>query len=260
VYHEQTGSGFPVLFVHEAIADSRMWEPQWRSFADCYRLLRVDLAGFGRTPIERMPLTYAKDLVALLDELGIEEAAVVGGSMGGRVSLELAVARPDLVKALVLMDAGLPSGVEWSEGVRAQWAAEDEAVTRGDFDAAVEITLRMWVDGPRRQPSDVDPGVRAAVAEMQRRALELQAPHWEDGDEELLVPEIADRLGEVRAPTLVVVGEEDFDEMHAIGRRLAAEIPDARLETIPGAAHIPSLERPELFDPLVLDFLANALS
>jgi pimeloyl-ACP methyl ester carboxylesterase len=260
VHHEQTGSGFPVLFVHEAIADSRMWEPQWRSFAGSYRLLRVDLAGFGRTPIERLPLTHASDVLALLDELGIEEAAVVGGSMGGRISLELAVARPDLVKALVLMDSGLPSGIEWSEGMREQWAAEDAAVARGDFDAAVEITLRMWVDGPRRQPSDVDPRVRAAVAEMQRRALELQAPHWEDGDEDLLVPDVADRLGEVRAPTLVIVGEEDYDELQTIGRRLAAEIPDARLETIPGAAHIPSLERPELFDPLVLDFLANALS
>jgi pimeloyl-ACP methyl ester carboxylesterase len=260
VHHEQTGSGFPVLFIHEAIADSRMWEPQWRSFAGSYRLLRVDLAGFGRTPIERLPLTHASDVLALLDELGIEEAAVVGGSMGGRISLELAVARPDLVKALVLMDPGLPSGIEWSEGMREQWAAEDAAVARGDFDAAVEITLRMWVDGPRRQPSDVDPRVRAAVAEMQRRALELQAPHWEDGDEELLVPDVADRLGEVRAPTLVIVGEEDYDELQAVGRRLAAEIPDARLETIPDAAHIPSLERPELFDPLVLDFLANALS
>ena len=94
VHYEQTGSGFPVLFVHEAIADSRMWEPQWRSFADRYRLLRVDLAGFGQTPIERLPLTHASDVLALLDELGIEETAVVGGSMGGRVSLELAVARP----------------------------------------------------------------------------------------------------------------------------------------------------------------------
>ena len=260
MHHEQTGSGFPVLFVHEAIADSRMWEPQWRSFADRYRLLRVDLAGFGQTPIERLPLTHASDLIALLDRLRIEETAVVGGSMGGRVSLELAVARPDLVRALVLMDAGLPSGVDWSEAVREQWAAEDEAVQRGDLDAAVEITLRMWVDGPRRQPSDVDPGVRAAVAQMQRRALELQIPHWEDGDEELLVPDVADRLGEVRAPTLVVVGEEDFDEMQGIARRLAHEIPDARLETIPGAAHIPSLERPELFDPLVLSFLESALS
>jgi 3-oxoadipate enol-lactonase len=260
VYHEIAGSGFPVLLVHEAIADSRMWEPQWRSFAGRHRLIRVDLAGFGQTPIERLPLTHASDLLALLDELGIEETAVVGGSMGGRVSLELAVARPELVRALVLMDAGLPSGVDWSEAVREQWAAEEEAAERGDLDAAVEITLRMWVDGPRRQPSDVDPKVRAAIAAMQRRALELQVPHWDDWAEELRVPDVADRLEEVRAPTLVLVGEEDFDEMHGIARKLAAEIPDARLETIPGAAHVPSLERPELFDPLVLDFLADALS
>jgi pimeloyl-ACP methyl ester carboxylesterase len=90
---------------------------------------------------------------------------------------------------------------------------------------------------------------------MVRRALELQAPHWADFDEELLVPDVAERLGEVRVPTLVVVGEEDVEDMHTIATRLAAAIPDARLETIPGAAHFPSLERPDVFDPLVVGFL-----
>src|SRR5438093_12360051 len=130
VSYELRGSGAPIVFVHAAIADSRMWEPQWTSFAGRHRLLRFDLAGFGRTPIERLPLTHAQDVVHLLDELEISAAAVVGASLGGRVALEVAVARPDLVRALVLVDAGLP-GVDWSEAVRAYGAAEDEAVARG---------------------------------------------------------------------------------------------------------------------------------
>jgi 3-oxoadipate enol-lactonase len=258
LYHEVNGAGPAIVLLHEGIADSRMWEPQWTSFATRYRLLRCDLSGFGCTPIERLPVTHAQDVVCLLDELDISSAGIVGASLGGRVALELAVARPDLVRALVLEDAGLP-GVNWSEVVRAYGAAEDDAVARGDLDAATEINLRMWVDGPRRAAADVDPHVRAAVAEMQRQALELQAPYWERFDEDLLVPDIAERLGEVQASTLVLVGEEDVEDMHALAERFATEIPRARLVTIPGAAHLPNLEQPAAFNRLVLEFLAGAL-
>ena len=108
-------------------------------------------------------------------------------------------------------------------------------------------------------PADVDPGVRAKVGEMQRNALELQAPYWETLDEDMLVPEIAERLGEVEAPTLVLVGEEDVDDMQRLAELFARAIPEARLASIPGAAHIPSLEQPAAFDELVLGFLAETL-
>jgi pimeloyl-ACP methyl ester carboxylesterase len=166
---------------------------------------------------------------------------------------------PDIVQALVLEDASLP-GLDWSEAVRAYGAAEDAAVARGDLHAATEINLRMWVDGPRRAAADVDPGVRAAVAEMQRRALDLQAPHWESFEEELLVPDVAERLGEVQIPTLALVGEEDVEDMHVLAERFANEIPQARHATIAGAAHMPNLEQPAAFDEVVLAFLAESLS
>jgi pimeloyl-ACP methyl ester carboxylesterase len=78
VYYELQGSGPPIVLIHEAIADSRMWEPQWSSFAVRYRLLRLDMAGFGRTPIERLPVTHARDVAGLLDELEVSAAGVVG--------------------------------------------------------------------------------------------------------------------------------------------------------------------------------------
>ena len=253
--HQTKGHGPTVVFLHAGIADSRMWEPQWESFAGHYRLLRCDLAGFGRTPLDGLRVAYAQDVVELLDGLGAASAGLIGASLGGRVALEVAVGRPDLVAKLVLVDSGLP-GLDWSEDVRRYGAAEDEAVARGDLEAATELNLRMWVDGPRRAAKDVDPKVRAAVAEMQRRALEVQAPHWEELEEDMLVPDVAARLREVEAPTLVLVGEEDVDDMQALARRFAAEIPVARMASIPGAAHLPSLEQPAVFDEFVLGFLS----
>jgi pimeloyl-ACP methyl ester carboxylesterase len=92
---------------------------------------------------------------------------------------------------------------------------------------------------------------------MQRRALELQAPFWEELDEQPLAPDVGSRLGEIRAPTLVIVGEEDADDIHVMADRLAREIPGARLERIADAAHVPNLERPAQFNELVLGFLAE---
>jgi pimeloyl-ACP methyl ester carboxylesterase len=118
--------------------------------------------------------------------------------------------------------------------------------------------LRTWVDGPRRSPDDVDPEVRARVAEMQKRAYELQLPVWETAEEEPLVGDLAERIGEVGAPTLVLVGEEDVPDMHEIADRLERELPNARRASIADTAHVPSLERPREFDQLVLPFLQSA--
>lgn len=257
LHAEVAGEGPAVALVHEGIGDSRMWDPQWEPWSRSFRLLRVDLRGFGRSPLPPEKFSNARDLIAALDEHGFERAALVGGSLGGRVVLEVAVARPDLVSALVLVAPGLP-GHEWSEEVRASWEEEEAAYEARDVDRAVEVNLRVWVDGPGRRPEDVDPGLRARVAEMQRRAFELQFEVGDDAEEELLVPELAERLGEVGVPTLLVVGEEDLSDLHVIARRIAGAIAGARLETIPDTAHVPNMERPREFDELVLPFLREA--
>jgi pimeloyl-ACP methyl ester carboxylesterase len=254
LYAEVAGEGPAVVLLHEGICDSRMWDDQWSRWSESYRLLRLDLQGFGRSPLSGQPYSHARDVIDALERHGIERAVLLGVSMGGRVALEVALARPALVSALVLVAPGIP-GHEWSDGLRAQWADEEAAFDAGDLDLAVEVSLRTWVDGPRRSPADVDPAVRSRVGEMQRQAYELQR-EWVD--EELLVPDLAQRLGEIAAPTLVLVGEEDQPDMHAIAERLAREIPGARHARIPETAHVPSMERPREFDGLVLPFLEEA--
>src|SRR6187431_2364610 len=157
-----------------------MWEPQVDVLrAAGYRVLAPDLRGFGQRELEPAPFSHVRDVEALLDP----SAAVVGNSLGGRVALELAVLRPDLVERLVLIAPGLPRW-EWSDQTRAGWGEEETAVERGDFEAAAEATLRLWVDGPGRSPEAVDADLRSAVGAMVLRSYELQEPAWKAGAEE----------------------------------------------------------------------------
>lgn len=237
-----------VLLLHAGITDSRMWSPQIRALEDAgFRVDAPDLRGHGERPLEPGPFSHVRDVERLLDG----HSAVVGNSVGGRVALELALHRPERVARLVLVAPGL-GGWEWSDGTKAGWAEEEEAFERGDWDAAAEVSLRLWVDGPNRSRDSVDPELRAAVRDMVLRSYELDR---EDAFEEPLDPPLRERLREIACPTLVLVGEEDVADMKAIARHVAASIPGARLEVIGRTAHLPSLERPAEVNALLLRFL-----
>ena len=169
--------------------------------------------------------------------------------------METTIARPDLVSRLVAVAPGL-RGFEMSDDTNRGWDDEEAALERRAVEEAVEINMQMWVDGPSRSPDEVDPEVRSKVAEMQRRAIEIGLEAGEDGEHQALVEDWGDRLSEISVPTLVLVGELDRPEMLEIAERLEAEIPNARRETISGVAHVASMERPDEFDRLVLDFLS----
>ena len=250
------GSTRSVLLLHAGIADSRMWRPQIEALTGTgFQVAHPDLRGFGDRPFGAEAFSHVSDVEALL----VTPAHVVGCSLGGRVALELAVHRPDLVASLVLIAPGLP-GWDWSEETRAGWAAEAAAYERGDAAAAAEASLRLWVDGPRRTADDVDKAIRDAVRAMVLRSYELERQAAEPGTTEapILDPPVAARLGEIRGPTLVIVGEEDVPDMQAIAAHVARSIDGARLVTVSGAAHLPSLERPDEVNAHLLAFFRGA--
>ena len=232
-----------------------MWHPQVEFLQTAgYRVLSPDMRGFGQQLLEPAPFSYVRDVEALLDG----PAAVVGSSLGGRVALELAVLRPQLVERLVLIAPGLP-GWAWSDATRAGWAEEEAAFERGDVEAAAEASLRLWVDGPRRSPETVDPAMRSAVRGMLLRSYELQQHAWDAGakEEQTLDPPVNERLAEINRPTLVLVGDEDVDDMRAIAAHIADSVNGARLTTISDSAHLPSLEKPAEVNTLLLGFLGT---
>lgn len=229
-----------------------MWQPQVEALQMAgYRVLLPDLRGFGQRVLDPAPFSYLRDVETLLES----PTAVVGSSLGGRVALELAVHRPDLVERLVLIAPGLP-GWEWSAETRAGWAEEEAAFEQGNFEAAAEASLRLWVDGPRRSPEAVDPIMRSAVRGMLLRSYELQHA-WGTGarEEEILEPPVNDRLSEIRCPTLVLVGDEDVADMRAIATQVADSVGGARLVNISDTAHLPSLEQADEINALLLAFL-----
>ena len=252
IAYEVHGDGPAVLLVHEGVADRRMWRGQVPVLARDHCVVAVDLRGFGETPNASGPFSHADDLREVLDEVGIERATVVGGSLGAKVALQFASTHPGRVERLVLCPPVLP-GWEWSERVRRGWQEEEEAYDAGDLDRATEVNVELWVDGPGRGPDAVDAEVRDLVRTMQRHAFELPEP--DPPPEPASDPDV--RLADVRAPTLVLVGDEDVEDFLAMADIVAAGIPGARKVVVEGAAHVVALEKPEEFNRALLDFLSD---
>jgi 3-oxoadipate enol-lactonase len=253
LYYEIAGTGHPLLLIHAGVADSRMWDQQFQTFAQHYQVIRYDLRGFGQSSVPASPFANHKDTFALLEHLGIKQAHVIGISFGGLVALDFTLAFPEKVTALVL---GAPdvSGRQSSSADIQRFAKEEEALLeQGDLEGATELNLRMWVDGPRRTPDQVDPTVRQRIYEMQYHAFTVPIP--DEAEALPLEPPAITRLAEIHVPTLLIVGEYDIPDKHELVEQLALEIPEARQIVIPGAAHIVNLEQPAEFNRVVLEFL-----
>ncbi len=254
LYYEVAGEGPPLVLVHAGIADSRMWDEQFDAFAGRHRVIRYDLRGFGRSTMVPGPFAHRRDLHALLGFLGVERAALLGCSKGGATAIDFALEHPELVAALVPV-ACTPSGYQFGGEPPRQWGEMVAAFEARDFARASELEVQIWVDGPRRAPEGVAPAIRDRVREMNLIALATEAA--ELGEERRLEPPAIDRLGEIRAPTLVIVGDLDNPPVVAGADLLASGIAGARKVVIGGTAHFPNMERPEEFNRLVLDFLAS---
>ena len=253
LYYEVAGEGHPLLLLHAGIADSRMWDEQFPIFVQHYRTLRYDLRGYGQSQWNAGPFAAYEDPVALFDLLDVQKAHVIGVSFGALIALDFALAHPERVSSLVLVAPSV-GGTQASEQVSRFFQEEDALFEKGDLSAATELNLRMWVDGPHRTPAEVNPTVRQRVYEMQYHAFTIPMP--EDADEQELQPPAIERLGSVAVPTLLVVGDLDLPEKLELTMHMANSIPGARHEIIPGAAHMVTMEQPQEFNRIVLDFLS----
>jgi pimeloyl-ACP methyl ester carboxylesterase len=255
LYYEVTGGGETLVLIHAGIADARMWDGQSEAFATRYRVIRYDMRGFGVTAVtESAQYSHHQDLRGLLDSLAIERVSLLGCSMGGATAIDFALAFPERTRALVLVGpavGGFEPEVDPPEELD-ELVAADEAQ---DFGRMSELEVEIWVDGPHRGPDAVDRGVRDLVREMNLIALQNEASGL--GEERPLEPPAVDRLGEIRVPTLVVVGDLDRPEIVASADLLEERLPDARKVVMPGTAHLPSMERPGDFNRIVLEFLAE---
>lgn len=260
--YDEAGDGPAVLLLHAGVCDRRMWDVPFASLAAAgHRVVRADLRGFGGTPVAEEPYSNSGDVLALMDRLGIERAALVGASFGGRVALFAALRAPQRVSALALLNAApLPDTDDESPELAAFDRRETAFFEAGDLRGATALNVETWL-GP-----EAGDEARGAVHAMQLHAFEVQsaaeravetkgAPYVLSADE----PEGPYDLAGIGCPLLAVSGAHDLSDFGAAAARLAAAVPGARRLELPWAGHLPSLERPEETTALLAGFLDGAL-
>jgi pimeloyl-ACP methyl ester carboxylesterase len=247
IAYERAGEGPPLVFVHGAAGDSRLWRPQLAGLAGEFTVVAWDEPGAGRSSDLRGDFglaDYANCLAALIDELGLGPAHVAGLSWGGTVAQELYRHRPELVATLVLVDtyAGWKGSLP-EEEVRARVAGAREmlAAPAAEFDPTLP---GLFAGDP---PAEFVPLLEEVAAAVRPESLRTQLSLMAEADQRDLLPRIA-------ATTLLIWGELDARSPLPVARRLERAIPDASLVVIPDCGHVSNLEAPERFNEVVREF------
>ncbi|MFB6515196.1 alpha/beta fold hydrolase [Streptomyces virginiae] len=258
LFYESTGEGPPVVLLHGGMLDLTMWDEQFTRLATLgHHVIRYDARGHGRSSTVTRDYAHHDDLHALLTHLDIPRATLVGLSLGARTAIDTALAHPQSVSALILASPGV-SGRPFTDPYVAHHTAQQIAAIGDPAHGAqrfVEHFLRMWVDGPHREPSQVNPRLRArlhasATANVARHAHGLGAGTPQEIG-------AADRLASISAPTLVLDGELDSTDITSNAQAIARTVPDAEHQRLASAAHMVNLESQGPFNLAVESFLAS---
>jgi pimeloyl-ACP methyl ester carboxylesterase len=253
---ERCGAAGPVVvLLHAGVADRRSWRPVAAELAALATVVAYDRRGFGETAGAPEPHRHADDLLAVLDAVADGPAWLVGSSQGGRVALDLALARPDRVAGLVLVAPAISGAPEPDVDPAEQAVVDlvDAADAAGDLDALNAGEAWLWLDGPAQAEGRVGGAPRELFLDMNGRAL--AAP---DPGPEIEPPDAMEAAGAIACPALVAWGDLDLHGLAASSAWLAAQLPAGRPEVLDGTAHLPYLEEPECFAALAGGFIRGA--
>jgi 3-oxoadipate enol-lactonase len=244
----EVGQGPAVLLLHAGIVHRRMWSDHLEPLAAAgHRVVAIDLPGFGEAPAQE-PVAHWEDVIATMDALGIDKAALVGSSFGAAVALRVAALHPSRVSSLALFSApAVPDG-EPSPELTAVWDAVDGAEAAGELDRAVAEVLKGWV----RPEADLNVGARVA-------AMQHDNYSWRGSDAVEFATDPLDaepsRMAAIECPVLVASGEDGMSDFRDAVASLSAQLPNARSALIPDCGHLAPLEAPAEFRRLVLEHL-----
>lgn len=253
IHYEISGSGPVVMFAHSLGSDLTIWEAQKSALAGRQTVLTYDLRGHGQTGYvnEATPGAYsfellAQDALALLDALHIDQASFVGISLGGMIGQAVALAAPQRIDRLVLADTTCAYPPE----AQAAWPERIRQIEASGLGPLVAPTLERWFTAPYRA---AHPEVATRIGAIIRAT---PVAGYVGCCHAIAQLDFTARLAALDLPTLVVVGDSDPGIPLPLAQALAAAIPGARLEVIPGAAHLSNMEQADAFNRLLLDFLA----
>jgi pimeloyl-ACP methyl ester carboxylesterase len=260
LYYEETGSGTPVIFVHEYAGDLRSWEPQLRHFGQRYRAVAYNARGYPPSDVPNNPAAYsqdraADDIAAVLDGVGVRRAHVVGLSMGSLATLHFGLRHSDRAHSLVV--AGCGYGAEKES--RPRFQAEAEVIAAFIEQNGMQAFAAKYAYGPTRERfENKDPRGFAEFKRMlaEHDALGARLTQLGVQRERPSLYDLTDELKALRVPILILTGDEDWPCLQP-GLFMKQTIPSAALAVMPNCGHTINLEASGEFNRIVGEFLAQ---
>lgn len=264
LYYEEKGKDLanPVVLIHAGFLDCRMWDEQFALLPDeGYRTIRYDQRGFGKSDIPKEKFSDIEDLADLLNFLDLKEkkVSIIGVSNGGKTAIDFALANPSRVRSLILV-APTVSGYEYSNpqeeklwtAMEKDWQAHESAIKANKIFEAVDIQVKIWASAAKGE-------TRAKIMQIALDNSHVQIHHPTELQIEPNPPAFK-RLSEISVPTLLIWGDKDVAGQITVAERVQGMIPGSKRLLIHGADHIVNLSTPDLFNRVVLKFLAQNIS
>lgn len=248
LYYEQKGSGDVLTFCNGTAMDTRIWDDQYDELSHHFSILRFDNLGCGKSSdLPTTPHHYDDDLNALHDCLGITRSIVAGLSVGGGIALNYCLNYPERVSALVLMDTFM-TGYQWPY-TTPKMKILAEHWQRGDVDKTIEAWGSMeWFDH-LKQDEEKYKRITPMVDFNARRVFSQEFPPKEDWGKPMI-----DRLGEVKVPTLLFIGEKDTPDNHEVMQIIHREVKQSKLVVVPDSGHVVNVENPSCVNQTIVEF------
>jgi pimeloyl-ACP methyl ester carboxylesterase len=228
-----------------------VWDEQIPFFAEQYQVVRYDRRGYGRSEPPTADYSNVEDLYALLQFLEVEKTRLIGVSAGGMISIDFILAHPEMVDAMVLIGAHV-DGFKSSEHMRQRGMAAAGPLIENDD---VEQTIENWCNDPYFVASKNTSARKKFREFLTSYPHNLYAPHTFSFDEP--GPPAIGRLSEIQVPTLLIIGEDDIADNHAVSGVLQVGIKDSKRVVYPNAGHLVNMEQTEIFNRSVLEFLKS---
>jgi 3-oxoadipate enol-lactonase len=246
----QSGMGSPLFLFHSLLSDRASFDAIVPKLSQSFRVIVPELPGFGRSDVVDGGLAAVADRMAeaVRDGAGVEAAIVLGNGYGGFVALQMAIRHPDIASQLILADCGAAFSQEGRQAFRNMAAAS----TANGLSAITDVAMRRLF-APEFQARHPD-----LMADRREAFLRTDVEVFRAACNELAELDLRPELGKVRIPALVLVGEHDEATPPPMSIELAAGLPNAHLEIMPGCAHVPQLQAPDMFLDTIGAFLPSS--
>ncbi|MFS8159401.1 MAG: alpha/beta fold hydrolase [Candidatus Roizmanbacteria bacterium] len=254
IYYESSGKGEPLIFIHADTLDLRQWKRQVDYFSNHYKVIAFDIRGFGKSDIPHSKeYSFAGDLHYLMNELRVNKAHIVGLSLGGAIAIDFALIHPDMLLSLTLADSGI-EGDTFAQRFLDEISKIIIVAKEGDLDLA----RRKWLNLDILSFSRTIPDVWREVKQM---VTDTSCYRWFGQNQPVTqTPDAANRLHEIKVPTLILVGEYDIDDFQRKSKLLNDNISGSKFATISMAGHLSNMDNPVRFNEELSVFLNSVKS